>query len=80
MEVPVSPEEETVWLNRGELSSLFLTDRTAIGRHIRNIYTNGELEYESTCAKIAHVPDVRKRSKFEKHSCSKVNQFLYTKH
>ena len=73
MEVPVSLEEETVWLNREQLSSLFLTDRTAIGRHIRNIYKNGELEYESTCAKIAHVPDVREISSHN-HICNQPSQ------
>lgn len=62
LEVQVSPENDTVWLNRKQLSALFQTDRTSIGRHIRNIYSAGELEYESTCAKNAHVPGTRDRS------------------
>lgn len=33
------------------MSELFQTDRTAILRHINNIYKNQELESESTCAK-----------------------------
>ena len=62
LEVKVTPEQDTVWLNRQQLASLFQTDRTVIGRHIRSIYSVGELEYESTCAKSAHVPDSRDRS------------------
>lgn len=62
LEVQVSPENDTVWLNRKQLAALFQTDRTSIGRHIRNIYSAGELEYESTCAKNAHVPGTRDRS------------------
>jgi death-on-curing family protein len=62
LEVKVTPEQDTVWLNRQQLASLFQTDRTVIGRHIRSIYSIGELEYESTCAKSAHVSDSRVRS------------------
>ena len=61
LEVNVAPDEDTVWLNREQLSKLFQTDRTAIGRHIRNIYKNEELDYAGTCAKIAHVPGSRER-------------------
>ena len=38
-----------------QLADLFRTDRTSVGRHIRNIYASGELERHSTCAKIAQV-------------------------
>lgn len=61
IEVNVTPADDTVWLNRNQLSLLYQTDRTVIGRHIRNIYSSGELDYKSTCAKIAHVPDTRER-------------------
>lgn len=43
------------------MSLLFDMDRTSIGRHFRNIYKSDELDYESTCAKIAHVHDSRER-------------------
>jgi prophage maintenance system killer protein len=62
LEVQVAPEQDTVWLTRRQLAALLQTDRTVIGRHIRNIYTAGELEQKSTCAKNAHVPDTRARS------------------
>lgn len=51
----VKMENETVWLTQTQMSELFLTDRTSIVRHINNIYKTGELEKDSTCAKIAQV-------------------------
>ena len=35
--------EETVWLSQQQMAELFDKDRTVIGRHIRNIYKEGEL-------------------------------------
>jgi death-on-curing family protein len=54
-EIEVKLDRETVWLNQYQLEDLFETDRTAINRHILNIYKSEELEEESTCAKIAQV-------------------------
>lgn len=54
-EIKVTVENETVWLSQEEIARLFQTDRTSIGRHIRNIYKTAELRENSTCAKIAHV-------------------------
>ena len=51
----VKMENETVWLTQTQMSELFLTDRTSIVRHINNIYKIGELDKNSTCAKIAQV-------------------------
>lgn len=34
---------------------LFDIDRTVVSRHIKNIFKNGELEEESTCANFAHM-------------------------
>ncbi|MBR1949622.1 MAG: virulence protein RhuM/Fic/DOC family protein [Bacteroidales bacterium] len=51
----VKLENETVWLSQSQMALLFDTDRTSILRHIKNIYKIGELEENSTCAKIAQV-------------------------
>ncbi|MBQ8703258.1 MAG: cell filamentation protein Fic [Bacteroidales bacterium] len=48
-------DEETVWLSQQQMAELFDKDRTVIGRHIRNIYKEGELEENITCAKFAHI-------------------------
>ena len=47
--------EETVWLTQQQMAELFDKDRTVISRHIRNIYKEGELERDITCAKYAHM-------------------------
>lgn len=54
-EVKVLFENETVWLSQGQLADLFLKDRTVISKHIRNIFTEGELEEKVVCAKFAHT-------------------------
>lgn len=51
----VQVEHETVWLTKDQISELFKRDRTVISRHISNIYKEGELVKEATCAKNAQV-------------------------
>lgn len=53
--IDVKLENETVWLTQAQMAELFQKDRTVIGRHINNVYREGELERDITCAKIAHV-------------------------
>ncbi len=54
-EVAVTFDNETVWLNQEQLSHLFERDRTVIGRHIRNIFREGELTEKVVCADFAHT-------------------------
>lgn len=51
----VRVKDETVWLNRDQMSVLFGRERTVIGKHINNIYNEKELRKEVTCANFAHV-------------------------
>ena len=53
--IDVKLENETVWLNQAQMAELFQKDRTVIGRHINNVYKEGELERDITCAKFAHM-------------------------
>lgn len=53
LEVSVSPEQETVWLTKEQMSLLFDRDRTVISRHIKNIFREGELVENISCAKNA---------------------------
>lgn len=55
IDVQVSFEDETVWLDTYQIASIFWKDRTTIQRHIKNIYLNWELDENSTCAKNAQV-------------------------
>lgn len=53
-ELDVRLEDDTVWLSQAQMTRLFQRDRTVIGRHIANIYREGELDRDTSCAKIAH--------------------------
>ena len=55
VKLEVRVENETVWLTQAQMAELFQKDRTVIGRHIRNVYKEGELEKSSTCANFAHM-------------------------
>ena len=53
--IKVKPEGESLWFYQYQIAHLFDTDRTSIGRHLRNIYSSKELGKEVTSAKIAQV-------------------------
>ena len=48
-------ENETVWLSIDEMSHLFGRDISVIGKHIRNIFKEGELIKDSVWAKFAYT-------------------------
>ena len=52
LEVPFTPEQETVWLNRSQMAELFDRDIKTIGKHIANARRE-ELEGEEVVAKFA---------------------------
>lgn len=51
LEVPITPEQETVWLTQEQMSDLFMTARSSIAYHITNIFKEGELD-RSTSVEI----------------------------
>lgn len=53
--IEVRVEEETVWLNRQQISSLFDRDVKTIGKHINNVFSEAELEKNATVANFAIV-------------------------
>lgn len=53
LQVNVSPDLETVWLNRDQMSDLFDRDIKTISKHISNIFKEGELDKEVVVAKFA---------------------------
>ena len=55
MKLEVRLENETVWLNIDEMSQLFGRDISVIGKHIRNIFKEGELVKDSVWAKFAYT-------------------------
>ena len=55
MRIDVRMENETVWLSQQQMAELFQKDRTVIGRHINNVFKEGELDEKVVCAKFAHT-------------------------
>ncbi len=55
IKIDVRVEEETVWLSLNQISDLFQRDKSVISRHIKNIFTEGELEERATVANYATV-------------------------
>ena len=55
LDVRADLQHNTVWLTREEMALLFDVDRTRIGRHVNNIYREGELDRNSTSAESAHM-------------------------
>ena len=51
--IEVRVEEETVWLNRLQIATLFGRDVKTIGKHINNVFSEGELIKEVVVAKFA---------------------------
>ncbi len=52
-QVEVKLEQETVWLNRQQLSQLFDRDIKTIGKHINNVFREGELQKNAVVANFA---------------------------
>ncbi len=50
-----SIDNDTVWLSIDQMAELFQRDRSVIGKHIRNIFKEGELEKSSVWAKFAYT-------------------------
>ena len=55
VDVNVSPNEDTIWLNIKEISVLFERDISVIGKHIRDILKESELNYDSVKANFAYT-------------------------
>lgn len=61
----VNIKDETVWLSLEQMAKLFGRDRTAITRHINNVFKDNELDKNEVCAKFAHTTRVLQRSDFK---------------
>lgn len=53
IELQVSLDNDTVWLNRNQLAILFDRDVKTIGKHINNVFLEGELSKKAVVANFA---------------------------
>ena len=48
-------DNDTVWLSIDQMAELFQRDKSVIGKHVRSIFAEGELEKNSVWAKFAYT-------------------------
>lgn len=51
--IDVSMQDETVWLTQEQMSELFQRNKSTISRHIKNIFSEGELDEKVVVAEFA---------------------------
>ncbi len=61
IKIDVRLEDETVWLTQGQLCELFQKSKATISEHIRNVFTEGELDAGATVRKFRTVQSEGKR-------------------
>ena len=75
----VSLERETVWLSQAQLCELFGRERSVITKHINNVFSDGELERNSVCAKFAHSAADGKTYQVDYYSLDVIEHFVLLK-
>ena len=60
--VEVTFDNDTVWLSLDQIAELFQKNKSTISRHIKNVFSEGELLAEATVAKFATVQKEGNRS------------------
>ena len=62
VKLEVNMKDNSVWLTQGQMAELFNTSRTNIIEHINNIYSDEELDKNSTCQDFRQVRKEGKRT------------------
>ena len=60
IEVKLDEGYDTVWLSIDQMAQLFGRDKSVIGKHVRAIFKEGELQKDSVWAKFAYTASDRK--------------------
>ena len=62
LEVPITPKQDTVWLNRNQMAELFERDVKTIGKHVNNALKEELQDQTATVANFAIVQKEGERS------------------
>ena len=54
--------EDTLWANLNQVSNIFDVQKSAVSKHLKNIYSSGELQIDSTVSKMETVQNEGGRS------------------
>ena len=66
--IKVQFEDDSVWLNRQQMAELFDRDVKTVGKHINNVFKEGELDKDAVVAKFATTADDGKTYQVEYYS------------
>lgn len=55
IKLDVRLEDETVWLTQAQIAILFYKGRSTITEHIKNVFTEGELDENMVCREFRHT-------------------------
>jgi hypothetical protein len=64
-ELDVNVGSDTVWLTQAQIAELFGTKRPAITKHLKNIFSSGELDEKSTCSILEHIGENPLRGRYQ---------------
>jgi hypothetical protein len=81
--VEVKLGNDTVWLNRNQIASLFKRDVKTIGKHINNVFSEAELDRDATVANFATVQiegDREVERQIEHYNLDVIISVLHQKH
>lgn len=53
VKIDVLIQDETIWLTMNQMAELFGVDKSGISRHIKNVFSSGELVEEEVVANFA---------------------------
>lgn len=70
--IEVRVQNGDVWLTQKAISQLFDVDRSVITKHLSNIFKEGELNENSTCANFAQVADNGKTYNYKFYSLAAI--------
>ena len=68
--IEVRVQDHDVWLTQKAMGELFDIDRSVVAKHLKKIYTDGEQDESSTCAKFAQVADNGKTYQYKFYALS----------
>lgn len=70
--IEVRVQDGDIWLTQKAIATLFDIDRSAVTKHIKNIFATGELDENSVCAKFAQTADDGKTYQYKFYSLSAI--------
>ena len=70
--IEVRVQNGDVWLTQKAISRLFDVDRSVVTKHLSNIFKEGELDENSTCANFAQTADDGKTYNYKFYSLAAI--------